>query len=60
MKQLSKFAQNHIQLCKGEPSQKIIMLWQIGRVPQSIITELAENFGTEDNMHAVANVLSRM
>jgi hypothetical protein len=60
MKTLSTFAVNQIQLCKGHNAHKIVMLWQMGRLQPSVIEELAEYFGVENDIYAVANELSKL
>ena len=56
---LSQPAKNNMDLCKGQPVNSIIALWQLGRVKSSIITELSQYYGVKDNMSDVANALSK-
>ena len=57
---MTKQAQNNIDLCKGNSPEKILMLWNIGRLPDSIIREIATHFNISNDKQVVANYLSKL
>ena len=50
--------QNNIDLCKGEPVEKILRLFKLGMYRESQIKQFAEYFGCSADKHEVALHLS--
>lgn len=56
---MTQQAQNNYNLCKGQPKEKILTLWKMGNVKQSVIDDLAAHYKISSTREAVAEALSK-